>query len=282
MKKISDLNNNLTKEFYKLNIGREVKLIGSSNNRKILYNSDYDLESHFDIKNKNDALIKIYNHFKNIFIEAKKDPNVFIVDFKCGEVDGEPIRWTYKDIMNGYKSGYHFIDCLMMKSTIKLDEIYLLNGSFVDITDNYYFNIAGHQNSEKPSRKEMIKGIKDDYNELISEGNYYKALKRAYLIKPTEKLTNYFNSEIGIKNKARADLDVLLVLSEQTFRKPKFIDINNDLQIIKNDLSYTNVNFSDEIDKATKINNNTKFKMIQKIRDALFNIINQQTKKEMF
>lgn len=279
MKKVSDLNNQLTKEFYKLNIGREINLIGSSNKREILYNSDYDLESHFKAKNKEDVLNKIYQHFKKVFQQAKKDPNVFIVDFKCGEIDGEPIRWAYKDMMKGTKSGYTFAECLMMRSTIKLDEIYLLNGSFIDLTDNYYFNLNGHENSPKPSKKEMIDGIKADAKELIKEGNYYKALKRLYLIKPSQTLIDYFNSEIGILNKARADLDVLLVLRDQTFRKPKISDLNGDLQIIKQDLSYTPVNLSAEIDKATETNTKKKFVLIKSIRDKLFKLVNQDAKK---
>jgi hypothetical protein len=277
MKKVSDLNNQLTKEFYKLNIGREINLIGSSNKREILYNSDYDLESHFG--GKKNVLSKIYQHFKKVFIQAKKDPKVFIVDFKCGEIDGEPIRWTYKDIMKGTKSGFHFTECLMMKSTIKLDEIYLLNGSFVDITDNYYFNINGHENSPKPSKKEMMDGIKADYKELVKEGNYYKALKREFLLKPTQKLIDYFNSEIGILNKARADLDILLILNEQTFRKPTLSDLNGDLQIIKQDLSYTSVDLSKQFDEATKADTKKKFKMIQQIRDKLFKLVNMDAKK---
>jgi len=283
MKKVSDLNNQLTNEFYKLNIGREVKLIGSSNKREILYNSDFDLESHFGAKNKQDVLNKIYQHFKKVFQQAKKDPNVFIVDFKCGETpDGEPIRWTYKDMMKGSKSGYTFAECLMMRSTIKLDEIYLLNGSFVDITDNYYFDIGGHQNSPKPSKKEIMEGIKADAKELIKEGNYYKALKRQFLLKPSQKLIDYFNSEIGILNKARADLDILLVLQDQTFRKPKMTDLNGDLQIIKQDLSYTQVDLSKELDKATATNTKKKFKIIETIVEKLSKIVNKDAKDKFF
>jgi len=277
MKRLSDLNNNLTKEFYKLNIGRKIKLIGSSNKKNILYNSDYDLESHFGTKDKDELLIKICNHFRNIFVDAMNDPNIYITDFKCGEVNGEPIRWTYKDIKKGNKNGYHFIDCLKMKSTIKIDEVYFLNGSFIEITDNYYFTIGDHQNYPTQTRKEIIQSIKKDYLELVKDGNYYKALKRLYSIKPTKKLTDYFNSEIGILNKARSDLDTLLLLQEQKFRKPNINDINSDLQTIKQDLSYTNTNFSNDLDRAT-INKN-KFSIIKKIREKLFKMINEDAKK---
>jgi hypothetical protein len=169
-----------------------------------------------------------------------------------------------------------------MKSTIKLDEIYLLNGSFVDITDNYYFDIGGHQNSPKPSKKEIMEGIKADAKELIKEGNYYKALKRQFLLKPSQKLIDYFNSEIGILNKARADLDILLVLQDQTFRKPKMTDLNGDLQIIKQDLSYTQVDLSKELDKATATNTKKKFKIIETIVEKLSKIVNKDAKDKFF
>jgi hypothetical protein len=208
---------------------------------------------------------------------------VFIIDFKCGETpDGEPIRWTYKDMMKGTKNGYTFAECLMMRSTIKLDEIYLLNGSYIEISDNYYFNLNGHENSPKPSKKEIIAGIKADAKELIKEGNYYKALKRLYLIKPSQRLIDYFNSEIGMLNKAKNDLSLLLVLRDQTFRKPKVSDLNSDLQVIKQDLSYTQVNLSAEIDKATATNTKKKFALIETIVDKLSKIINQDAKSKFF
>jgi hypothetical protein len=125
----------------------------------------------------------------------------------------------------------------------------------------------------------MIEGIKADAKELVKEGNYYKALKRKFLLKPSQKLIDYFNSEVGILNKARADLDILLILNEQTFRKPKMTDLNGDLQIIKQDLSYTNANLSEALDKATATNTKKKFVLIQQIRDKLFEMVNQDAKK---
>jgi hypothetical protein len=184
--------------------------------------------------------------------------------------------------MKGHKDGFHFTECLLQKSTIKLDEIYLLNGSFVDITDNYYFTLGDHQNFPTPTRKEIIDSIRADYKELVKEGNYYKALKREYSIKPTKKLTDYFNSEIGILNKAKSDLNVLLVLRDQTFRKPTMSDLNGDIQIIKQDLSYTQVNFSEALDKATATNTKKKYKIIETIVDKLSNIVNQDAKAKFF
>jgi hypothetical protein len=281
MKKFSDFNNNLTDQFYRLNIGRKMKLIGSSNQRAILYNSDYDLESHFEVKGEA-VLQKIYEHFKQVFKEAKKDPNIFLTDFKCGEKKGMPIRWTYSDMMKGKKAGLSFIDCLKQKSTIKLDEIYLLNGSFVEISDNYYFTGA-IQNVIPQTRKEIEKSLKEDYLQLVKNKNYYKALKRAYSIKKVPKILDYFNSVIGLMNKSRADLDVLLLLNEQKFRTPKLTDINNDLQIIKQDLSYSPLDLSDLLDQATKRKNRrVKFQLIQQVRDKVFDYINKDAKMKYF
>ena len=45
----------------------------------------------------------IYNDFKQIFINSKNNDDIFITDFKCGEIKGEPSRWSYDDIMEGSK-----------------------------------------------------------------------------------------------------------------------------------------------------------------------------------
>ena len=44
---INDFNDNLTKIFNFMSINGKYRVIGSSNIKNILYNSDYDLETHF-------------------------------------------------------------------------------------------------------------------------------------------------------------------------------------------------------------------------------------------
>ncbi len=50
------------------------------------------------------------------------------------------------DIMKCSSQGISFIEALKMKSTIKLDIGYLLNGIFTEITEVYFIKFATYQN----------------------------------------------------------------------------------------------------------------------------------------
>ena len=104
-RELNDYNNKLSKVFNLISIFGKYRVIGSSQLKKIRYNSDFDLESHLDLKSKNidDATNTIYKHFKKIFIDSKRNPDLFITDFKCGvDKNGEPLRWSYNNMMAGF------------------------------------------------------------------------------------------------------------------------------------------------------------------------------------
>ena len=271
-----DFNNKVIEIFNLLSIEGNYRIIGSASLRKIKYASDYDLETIFNTKE--DYINQLVKYFKNKFITAKKDKNIFIIDFKAGEIDGEPIRWSYNDIMKGEKDGVKFKDIFYQKSTIKLDMICLINGLSLEFSDNYYIKVGKYNNDNTDS--DIIKSLNKSAKEELKDKNYYKYLKRLYSIlelekKDNQQFTNYFNSDIGILNRARAELDILLLLLEQTFRKPDKDTILNNIQIIKSNLSVVSTfnldNISKKLDMITKSNMKS---AIKKIRDYLFKVIN--------
>lgn len=300
---IDDFNNKLVNIINFVGIEGKTNIIGSSILKPIHYNSDWDLST--EIKGNLNLRDKIYKRFLKVFKDSKKDKRIFLTDFKCGEdKSGEPLRWSYDDILKGYKIvdnyQYWFTDCLTQKSTIKLDIIYLLNGKFTEMSDNYYIKLGNKTNFDKITKASTIKSLEDDYKELVDEGKYYKALKREFSMiqtnnmnKPTPKntftdrqqeLISYFNSDIGILNKGKADLEVLLILlEEQNFRKVKLHDIRNNLQIIKQNVSYAlDVNLSNKFNKATKAGKVQMIKLIKNIRDNLQNYIDNDAKEQFF
>jgi len=287
-----DYNNNLKKIFNLLSLSGKYNVIGSANFKSINYNSDYDLDEFFSSHSTN-IYDKVYHLFREKFIQFKKNPNTFIVDFKCGEFHDEPIRWGYNDISNGYKilsnhQKISFQDCLKLKSTIKLDLIVLLNGTFIDINEIYYLHLNNTTNYSKSetNKKHILESIKESYNEYLREKDYFKALKRCFSYKSMEnakkyksqiiQLIDFFNSFTGKINKSKNDLELLHILIENKFRKPDIRDIKNNLQIIKQFLSISDVSM--EIDKicSSKSLKNLDFK-IQKLRDILFSISNKNT-----
>lgn len=296
---IEDFNNKLVNIFNFMSIEGKTNIIGSSNLKPIRYNSDYDLST--EIKGDLNLQNKIYKRFLKIFKDSKKNKKIFITDFKCGIDDkGEPLRWDYNDMCKGYKEiknkKYFFEDCLIQKSTIKLDMVYILDNKFIEMSDNYYIKIGKNTNFDKITKDSTIKSLEEDYKDLVQEKSFYKALKRRFSIITTEsgqeflltpeqkELIDYFNSDIGILNKGRSDLDILLLLlEEQTFRKVSLKDIRNNLQIIKQNISYAlGIDLSNKLNKASKSPKKETIKLIKQIRNNLNNYVNQDARNEFF
>ena len=288
-KKTEDFNNNLLNVFNLMTISGNYNIVGSASLKKIYYNSDIDLNEVDDLK----SYKKVYEKFKEIFKVCKENNNFFITDFKCGiDEKNEPIRWTYKDIMNGYINNKSFVDCLKQKSMIKLDIVYLLNGSFIEITEVYFLKIGNHTNynENELNSEEITKNLQNELKELIDEKQYFKALKRIFSILLMEnknnilqnKLINFFNSENGILYKANADLKILISVIENNFRKPDINDIKNNLQVIKQNLSIqteTHKNCSKIIDDVRKMKNLIHMRIyIYKLSEYLQKVYNREAK----
>jgi len=238
-RKENDFNNKTKTVFNLMSINGKYNVIGSANDANILYNSDYDLECHTD-----DNLKHVCEKFKEIFKEAHENQDVFITDFKVGAVGKEPLRWDYTDIMKGKKGKITFIEALKMKEMIKMDMVVLINGVFVEFSDNYYFKIDGKEMYDKITAKGLEENLKQSAKEYFDNGMFYKYLKRIYSLailsnnkKKVKMLYDYFNSIVGLCAKCASDLQILELVLDCKFRKVKISDIHSNLQIIKQKLS---------------------------------------------
>jgi len=179
-------------------------------------------------------------------------PTHWIIDFKCGEHNDEPIRWDLNDLKRGYKniggSRVRFVDCLVQSNTkTKLDVVLLLNNRFVEVSELYYIGIDGKANFSTDDFKiqNVVQELSTDMNELIAEKNYFKALKREYRILSILKrdtsrqdmLTDLFNGKYGYLYYAISSLKTLVIMKEQTFRKVANEIFLNVQQNIKDDIS---------------------------------------------
>jgi hypothetical protein len=280
--------------FNKLTITGNYRVIGSASFKKIQYNSDFDLEELIKNQKGKTILEKIYHIFKKKFEDAKKDKNYFITDFKRGlNTDGEPLRWSYSDIKKGYKileSGRKmpFTDCILIKSTIKLDMIVLIDGIFTEFSENYYFKIGDEANffnhELDPEHIEM--GIKKSLDEYLNvDLNYWKSLKRIFSLevrkkkrnmKLIKKMIDFFNGNTGLINKCKNELEIILIVLDNEFRKPKRTDIDNNLNEINKwaQEAGINININNIINKKTS---GSLYKSIEKLKDKLFDLVNKSS-----
>jgi hypothetical protein len=288
MHRTEDYMNPLLQVFDKLSIQTKYKVLGSASLRSTLYINDYDLHDYFK-SNSSNALNRITQHFKKLFKDTYKDSSKWITDFKCGldpygETEEErKLRWDRHDIDRSYKilkngSKKYFKDCILDPTIMKIDYVMLLNGLFTEISENYNITIKGKSNEIDSSFEEEMK---EEIKKYKREGNLFKAYKREFSLlryqdknkKRQTQLIQLFNSEAGYVNRIIGNLKLILLMTEQTFRPVSAKDLIMNLQIIKQQLSFSFEikikNFSREIDKICE----------QESWDKLEKIINYLQKK---
>ena len=290
----NDYNKEVLKVFDKLTINGKYTVIGSANLKKIEYSSDYDLQELIKEKKGKTVLDKIYHLFKDKFISCKKDDNYFITDFKCGlNTDGEPLRWDYNDMMKGYKMledgrKCYFQECILIKTMMKMDMIVLIDGIFTEFSENYYIKIGSDANyfSHEFEKEHILVGIEKSLDEYLNVyKNYWKTAKRTFSLlllqqknkKILQELMTFFNSETGLINKCKNELDILLSILDNNFRKPKISDIKYNLETIHIWATEAKIKVPilSKILKEKKIT--SVHKLIEKLRDDLYNIVNERS-----
>jgi hypothetical protein len=224
---------------------KNAEKIGSSAIKDILYASDIDLQEFVYTDDTFEDILKI---FQKKFQVAKKTDGIWITDFKCGVLAGNyPIRWDYDTIMQGfqYLNGKikYFTACLQQQSIIKMDLFALVNGQFVEFSENYYFVFPDKFNTMQEKGESIDPYLINDYFKYIKEGKRFKALKRLFSYyknknnkKEMKILIKFFNSPIGKFNQQINGLTIISEMMEQTFKPVKLSDIKHNLKIIQKDV----------------------------------------------
>jgi len=236
------IDSNIEKVFHFLELkGHHSFLIESHKIRNILYANDYDLNADVGVTDSVSVLHNIYKEFLSMFKKAFASPDYYILDFKCGIYEGEPIRWSYQDMMRGsVKCGANtitFEECLLMDdNTIKLDLCYIHNEVFTDI--NCLYNLFIVKNKQELTKakaleeKKTSQSLRDDIKELERNKEYFKALKRYFSLgviegKIDEDVLDLLNSDYGIMYKFVSFLKLVIEMIEQEF-KPVAIEVLRD------------------------------------------------------
>lgn len=277
---MTKLYNNVVEEMgSKMSLTSKVNVVGSASIKRSVYYSDYDLFERV----QGMSAKSIHNHFKTVFEIIKKNKDVTITDFKCGEIGGVPLRWTYEEIKNNNNKGITFSEALKHKSIIKMDIVVLLNGRFIEITEVYSIFLNGQSNMS-PTLEEILESISAEYVDQVRDGNYMKALKRMFSIlklkneekKKQDILLDYFNSPNGLIYRCKNDLETMYLVLDS----PKFDlkEVRNSLQVLKETISAFPVDNS--LEQISKLKTKQAMKpLLRKQIRLLKAYINEQAKQ---
>jgi hypothetical protein len=293
-----DIKSNIKKlkeVFNIISLTGKYKVIGSSNLKNFRYNSDFDLANFVD-NDKKISIKKIVQYFQSIYKTFDKKPITnYITDFKCGiDSNNEPLHWIKKEVLNNKKlllnKSYITLDeAIQQKSTIKIDVISYINNTFIEISENYYIKIKNNSNFNEKELNEtnIINSIKESEKEEIKDDNFNKSLKRQFSWRyaknkddpKLKELEQFFNSDVGILNKTRSDLDTLILLLEKV-ESINIDQILNALDIMKFQNSYNLIkDYTFYFLKIIAIKDKKKlYKLLVQLRNNIYNLVNKHSK----
>lgn len=179
-------------------------LVGSAGKREILYPSDKDFYTKVPVGD----IDKISSNIRKIVARIHKNPNLFFKELKGGMYRKKKARWTLVQVLKGRISKNFTLNDIwnnIANDVVKLDFIKFVNKRFVEMTIVFEL-VKGNYHKVVQPEEEFETRIQEDIKTLLSKGKYWKALKRLYVIKPTKKLLDVFNSDTGFLSQVINDI----------------------------------------------------------------------------
>jgi len=193
--------------------GKNIKVIGSASQRAIQFAGDYDANETTNMKPP--ALAEA---LARVIVRLKQIPKLVIGDIKCGEKNGEPLRWTPAQIIAGHRPDIGLETALELSGRTKIDTVAVVDGvRYVEISCVYQHG----KTKEEPSVATLRRDLMTEIDEKIKDGDWWKALKRIFSIarieddnKRIERLLPIFNSDLGRLYSVISDINILIFLLE--------------------------------------------------------------------
>ena len=182
----------------------------------------------------------------------------------------------------------------MDKAMFKIDFIVFIDGLFIEFSENFYIKIGEERNYNTEILKDLPEIILADGKHYYEKGNYLKATKREFsylqLVDRNEpeqiRCMDLFNSQIGLLNKLRADLDTVVLMLEQKFKACPMKQVKQALQCIKQymmtvgDIQFDGPDISTEIDACFKMKKKDEIKKhVIPMSEYLMSVVNSVAKE---
>ena len=292
-KPITAIDNNIIDVFHLISYHRDNPIIMGTNKLKNMrYPSDFDLfEEIHEGKNKEDFIKECIHVFQQIITNIEAEDNLYFIEFKTEDKNYNKIRWKPKHIMNGHmknKIMLHDVIADAINQLIKIDIVYYHNGLFTEFSN--IFNITKNNSHKQINEDELINSITDDMDALVKEGNYFKALKRAFSLsqinKDKEKIEYIYkvlNSDIGRLGQIKSYLGSIVLVLERYKDKETIDRVYNSIELLKSMMILPEIPFNNAIfmkfDKITKQKSVAFIIMnVEKLINSINNILQEKAK----
>lgn len=189
-----------------------IDIKGSYSNKNIYNYGDYD----FFTKNytANYTNLEIFEDYRHLLRNIIENINCYFIELKIQQLDGTNKKWLPNQLFK-----FNQFDNIFNSETefIKIDIVYFSpkTNNFIEASCNYNFH------KKNQSDNEAKKEINQNIEKLKKEKDYFKILKRLYLLSMInndnnkyELLTNFFNSEIGSYYKEITNIEAIELIKK--------------------------------------------------------------------
>jgi len=270
---------------------------GSFNYPLYPYYSDIDCINQVAIDTTLAKAKSIYKtHLKKVarYLKTNKRGWLFS-DFKCGLDDkGESIHWKVNEIIAGKRGKYTLDRALTQDGLCKIDVIVPYYGRYIEMSMIYYVhcNEGYLGQGPMPSVDDFKAALKESYGELTAEGNYFKAIKRAYSLARINKdyetirlIEPLLTSNLVKLSTIRSDLATLkLIIDNGNYPTPNYVNIefNRIKEAVATilDVPINYQAFNDKLDQIYGLLRSHKKKQVVSELDKVIEAIQDQVNKE--
>ncbi len=216
------------------------------------------------------------------------------------------LRWSAEEVLHGSKrlvgnTSITLVDALNENSLIKIDEITIINGRFVEVTNAYFLSFPRYNRDVMVNEPhDVYKDLPLDIEKLYYSDMWYnpfKALKRAFALarapdnmenplyrKILQKLFPFISSNTSLVYQIKSELEAILIVLQTSKSIPKAM-IDNQIDSMKFRLSTVIeisttqvVDLSTDIDKIVAVSQKyAKIGSIEALVKDLKKIINRNT-----
>lgn len=249
-----------------------LELVGSAGLASQIYPGDFDFVTKIDTRKTNTQ--NIFIEFFRILHDISKEPNLYFIEFKFQYKDGTKHKIHLIDEFDEKMFNKYFNDNI---DYCKIDLIInILNTSqFYEVSCIYFFKYDDKELSVGDYRNSLLKDMK----EFKKEGNYYKYLKRLFILaklsnnnKQLILLTNLFNSDVGKLYLIKSQLEASSILMDAYRNKPNYKEIQQRVKIFLSSINLKDLKLSDiksKISEYMKYINNKAEKFINENKNNL-------------
>lgn len=289
-----------------LSTNKDVLPVGSFMYKDFKFPGDIDLrETVIGCCTDDEAIQQLVDKIQLIAKKIDSDPDIYFSDFKAGIYNGEKLRWSLRELLEGYKilpDGEHLKlkDAIKHNTGVKIDAYMKIGDRFIEASNymilmkkdkqgNLVFLNLDVNNYISDIMEQLINYLSPDhFNPLKAAKRMWSLAKQFNDVEMLNKINPLLSSGIALLGQIKSDIQSIVDMYEKVIPLP-YDKIYEELDGFKhkmstiNDISFDVVGLNSIIDNIlnNKLNSDNFYTAILELLAKITAIINKECYKYM-